>query len=212
MAYVGGPTTARRVLIAMAQRRQQRGTGSGAAFVRERTACQQWPNLDAILAPLAWAVVGAVAMRQYMPEQATRALDAVVAKADAAAARAKLRAAGYAFRGELRIGGSTWRSPAGRDVDVIEGAEAWWPTALAAAQANRDGQGLPVLPLPYLVRIKLRTGQPQDLADISRMLGLANADAREAVRRLVAREAPDDCDDLESLIRLGELEFGEGPH
>ncbi len=211
MAYVGGPITARRVLIAMAQRRQQRGTGSGATFVRERTAWQQWPNLDAVLAPLAWAVVGAVATRQYMPERATRDLDVVVAKADAAVARAKLQAAGYAFRGELRIGGSTWRSPDGQDIDVIEGAEAWWPTALADAQANRDGQGLPVLPLPYLVLIKLQAGRTQDLADISRMLGLANADALEAVRRLVACESPDDCDDLESLIRLGELEFGEAP-
>ena len=67
-----------------------------------------------------------------------------------------------------------------------------------------------MLPLPYLVLIKLQGGWTQDLADISRMLGLANADAREAVRRLVAREAPEDCDDLESLIRLGRLEFGEG--
>ena len=158
MAYVGGPITARRVLIAMAQRRQRRGTGSGAAFVRERTAWQQWPNLDAVLAPLAWAVVGAVATRQYMPERATGDLDVVVAKADAAAARAKLQTAGYAFRGELRIGGSTWHSPDGQDVDVIEGADAWWPTALGAAQANRDGQGLPVLPLPYLVLIKLQAG------------------------------------------------------
>ena len=210
MAYVGSPTAARRVLIAMAQRRQQRGTGSGAAFVRERTAWQQWPNLNAVLAPLAWAVVGAVATRQYMPERATRGLDVAVTKADGAAARAKLRAAGYDFRGELRIGGSTWRSPAGQDVDVIEGAESWWPTALAAAQANRDGQGLPVLPLPYLVHIKLKAERTQALADITRMLGLADADAREAVRRLVARAAPEDNDDLESLIRLGELEFGEG--
>ena len=210
MTYFGGPTTARRVLIAMAQRRQRRGTGSGAAFVRERTAWQQWPNLDTVLAPLVWAVVGAVATRQYMPERATRDLDVVVTKADAAAARAKLRAARYAFRGELRIGGSTWRSATGQDVDVIEGTESWWPTALTDAQANRDGQGLPVLPLPYLVLIKLRAGRTQDLADISRMLGLVNTDAREAVRRLVAREAPADCDDLEILIRLGELEFGGG--
>ncbi len=211
MAYVGGPTTARRVLIAMAQRRQQPGTGSGASFVRERTAWRQWPNLDAVLAPLAWAAVGGVATQQYMPERATGDLAVVVAKGDTAAARAKLRAAGYAFRGELRIGSSAWRSPDGQDIDVIEGAEAWWPTALAAARTNRDGQDLPVLPLPYLVLTKLQAGRTQDIADISRMLGLANADAREAVRRLVAREAPADCDDLESLIQLGELEYGESP-
>ena len=88
MAYVGGPTTARRVLIAMAQRRQPVPSSRlhwvrGAAFVRERTAWQQWPNLDAVLAPLAWAVVGAVATRQYMPERASGDLDIVVAKADA---------------------------------------------------------------------------------------------------------------------------------
>lgn len=58
----------------------------------------------------------------------------------------------------------------------------------------------------YLVLMELRSGRTQDLADISRMLGLA-ADAEiQRTREIVAKYQPDDIEDLESLINLGRLE------
>ena len=75
MGQVPSQSAARRTLIEMARRRQQPGAGSGEAFLRERTAQKQWPDLDPVLAPIAWAIVGAVATRHYMPERATRDLD-----------------------------------------------------------------------------------------------------------------------------------------
>jgi hypothetical protein len=63
-----------------------------------------------------------------------------------------------------------------------------------------------VLVLPYLVLMKLESSRLQDTADLSRMLGLASEEELARVRAVVARYAPGEADDLESLIYLGRLE------
>lgn len=166
-----------------------------------------WPNLVATLAPLQFAVVGAVATRLYMPERLTQDIDIVIGVSDSAELRQKFLKAGFVHQGELTIGGSTWRAPDGKLVDVIEGHESWWLNAIAAAQNNRDAQGLPILPLTYLVLMKFRAGRLQDLADISRMLGQADEKDLAEVRALFDREAPSERGDLESIIQLGKLEY-----
>lgn len=167
----------------------------------------QWPDLTAVLASVPWAVIGAAATRLYMPERMTRDLDIAICVEDAKAAHRQLSNAGYILLGTLSIGGTRWHSPEGTPVDVIEGSDPWWPAALAEAQFNRDGQGLPVLPLPYLVLMKFNASRTIDLGDITRMLGLADEAALEQVRNTFHRYAPDDVDDLDSLIRLGKLEM-----
>lgn len=71
-----------------------------------------------------------------------------------------------------------------------------------------DPQGLPVLSLPYLVLMKVLSSRTQDLADVSRMLGLATESERQATRQVFEKWWPDALEDLESLIVLGELETG----
>ncbi len=169
----------------------------------------RWPNLTDVLSGVRWAVVGAVATRRYMPERATADLDVVVLAEDAARAAECLTAAGYGWRGDLAIGGSSWEAPDGAQVDVIEGREPWWPVALAEATANRDEQGLPVLTLPYLVLMKLLASRVQDLADVTRMLGAAADSDLARVREAVRQHAGELKEDLESLISLGKLETGD---
>lgn len=203
--------TVRHALIEIARRRQRPGSGSSPALLRERTASVEWPDLTVPLGTIPWAVAGAVATRRYMPERRTRDLDIVVTVVDMAAVRERLSAAGYTLLGDLSIGGSTWRAPDGAEVDVLECGAPWCATALAQAQTNRDGQGLPVLPLAYLVLMKLSSGRAQDVADVARMLGQAEPRALREVRAVVGRFAPADLDDLESLIVLGQLEMGTDP-
>ena len=198
----------RRLVIAMAQRRQRPGTGSLVAELMEGGPRVRWPDLSEVLGDLPWAVVGAVATRHYMPERSTRNLHVGVPAADAPEVRRRLTAAGWAYLGELSIPGSNWRAPTGESVDVLEGGEPWWDAALAAAQGNRDQHGLPILPLPYLVLSKLLSGRTQDIADITRTLGLADEAALSAVREIIATHAPADLEDLEALISLGQLEMG----
>lgn len=167
----------------------------------------KWLDLSPILSPISWAVVGAVASRQYMPERMTRDLDIVISASDSAEARNKLRSDGFSYQGELSIGGSSWIAPDGTPVDVIEGVDSWCPEAIAEAQTNRDAQDMAILPLRYLVLMKFRAGRLQDLADVARMLGQANDEALSSVRHLFQRHAPADQEDLESLITLGKLEI-----
>jgi hypothetical protein len=147
----------------------------------------------------------------YMPERMTQDLDIIVQAPDAAAVRQKLTAAGFQYTGELTIAGSSWIAPDGVVIDVWEGHEPWWAQAVAAAQHHRDAQGLPVLPLPYLVLMKFQAGRVQDLADITRMLGQAGEEELTGVRQLFATLLPADLTDLESLIALGQLERQTSP-
>lgn len=165
-----------------------------------------WPDLRRILGDIPWAVCGAVATRLYMPERATADLDIVILTRDAAAVHGRLSAHGYRRESDLAIGGSAWRSPDGQDIDVIERGDAWVADALTEAAANPDAQGFPVLPLRFLVVMKLEASRAQDLADLTRMLGSAGEHELDEVRRAIRDLMPADRDDLEALIRLGRLE------
>ncbi|MFL7808776.1 MAG: hypothetical protein AB8I80_09110 [Anaerolineae bacterium] len=169
-------------------------------------ATKQWPDLSSALGDIPWAVIGGVATRAYMPERATQDLDILIAQADAEAAHARLRSAGFEPLGSLSIGGTAWRTPTGVLMDLVESQEPWVDEALENLQT--DAQGLPVPSLPYLVLIKVHASRTQDLADVSRMLGLASEEQRQETRQLFAKWLPDAQEDLESLIALGELELG----
>ena len=198
----------RRIMIEQARKRQRPGSSSTLAFLRERTCRIPWPDLGPTLGDILWAVVGAAATRLYMPERATFDLDVAVLVTNAADARARLAAAGAVYQGERSSGGSHWALADGTPVDVLELMDGWAGEALVAAASNRDAQGLPVLPLPYLIRMKFEAGRLQDIADVTRMLGLAG-EAQLAEIREVFGDLPDeDRADLESLIQLGRLETG----
>lgn len=57
--------------------------------------------------------------------------------------------------------------------------------------------------------MKFQSGRVLDIADITRMLGQANAGNLDAVRALFKKYCPSDLSDLESLVLLGKLELGE---
>lgn len=196
----------RRRLIDVASRRQRPGAGSSPSYLRKRTTVVQFPDLTPILTSVPWAVVGGVATRLYMPERATDDLDILVRDEDGDEVRRRLQAAGFRLHGQLAIGGSTWIGPGGSNLDVLEMAAPWLVPALDGAQLNLDAQGLPVLPLAYLALMKFESGRVQDLADVTRMLGQANLAALEEVRRVFAQYLPDELDDLESFIALGQME------
>jgi len=199
--------TVRATLIRLARRHGRPGSGSRPETLRERTFAMRVPDLGSWLKPFRWAVVGAVAARLYMPERSTRDLDIAVWHEDGPAVRKRLEEAGLTYQGELAIGGSSWRLPDGLPLDVIELRTPWAPAALAEAQDNRDPQGLPILPLPYLVLMKFEASRVLDLADLTRMLGQASEEQIRQVRRLFDHFHPEDREDLESLIHLGQLEL-----
>jgi hypothetical protein len=165
-----------------------------------------WPDLRPVLQGIPWAVVGAVATRAYMPERATRDMDILVRQVDGEEVRTRLEEAGYRYVAELTIPGFLVHSPEGVEVDVILGDFAWIEEALK--RPSHDQAGYPILPLPYLVLMKMISSRAQDVADLSRMLGLASGEELAQVRAVVSRYAPNESEDLESLIYLGRIEMG----
>ncbi|MBI5214745.1 MAG: hypothetical protein HY960_03225 [Ignavibacteriae bacterium] len=173
----------------------------------KRTAVTIWTDLTKVLSPIEWAVVGAVATRHYMPERMTQDLDAIISLEDANEAREKLLKARFTFEGELTIGGSTWKSPKKKYIDLLESDAEWISDAIKEAQKNRDLQGLPILPFRFLVLMKFQAGRPQDLADISRMLGQADVSLIRSTKKVFQEWQPDGLKDLQQLLKLGQLEI-----
>ena len=164
-----------------------------------------WPDLGPILRGIPWAVVGGVATRAYMPERATKDLNILGRAVDGDVARQLLEAAGYRFLSSLAMPGFVMQSREGAEIDVILGEYPWLDEALA--NPRKDPAGYPVLALPYLVLMKLIVSRVQDVADLTRMLGLASEEELARVRAAVAHYAPHESEDLESLIYLGQVEM-----
>ena len=76
-----------------------------------------------------------------------------------------------------------------------------------AMQQPNIQNGIHVMPMPYLVLMKIMASRVQDLADATRMLGFANESDLQKVRDLIARFLPDALEDIESMIWLGKLEL-----
>ena len=156
-----------------------------------------------------FVIVGGVATALYMPQRQTLDIDILIVRDDGPRLYEELRQLGYEIQGRLMIGGTTWRGPDGSLLDILESAEPWARDAVH--RPNRAPTGEPVIALPYLVLMKLAASRAQDVADLSRMLGLANDETLQQVRHVVGRYRPDDEADVESLIALGRLELeGEG--
>ena len=203
------PRQIRRILIDMAMRKGKPGTGSSHEFMRRRTAMNPWPDLRPILKGIKWAVVGGVATRAYMPERMTKDLDIVVYKSDGDTVIKKLEQAGYRVISRLAVPGYLMMSPEGIELDVLFGDYTWLKKALS--DLGQDPAGYPIIKLPYLVMMKMQAQRVRDLGDLGTMLGWASDADLDKVRAAVRQYAPEDLEDLESLIFIGKKEQGPPP-
>jgi hypothetical protein len=156
------------------------------------------------------AVTGAVAANQYMPPRHTGDLDLAVRLDDLRAAGDALRGGRWKLLGDLNLyaglRGTAWEK-GGHEVDIVGLPGAWGDAAVADAQTNLLVDGLPTLSRGYVVTMKLISARPQDTADISRIGGAAPAEALDDIRRVVRRWRPQDVEDLEHMINLGQMEW-----
>lgn len=94
------------------------------------------------------------------------------------------------------------------DLDLLILDADWVEPAIRDAQASfRDD--LPILPLFWLVWMKLDAGRTGDQTDISHMIGsLSETDFHAIVHKLAPWLSPEDREDLEALYELGQWEAG----
>jgi hypothetical protein len=202
----------RREFLALVARRQRPGAGSMlTALDVRRIFMDWWADVEQALRAIPYAVAGAVATNAYAPERTTQDIDVVVLTATAAEAETALRGAGWRRVGSLSlIEGSSWKDPDGHDLDLIALSAPWAGEAIEAARDNRI-VGMPTLPLPYLVFMKLEAARTADLTDVSRMLGRADDNQVEEARQVVRRFGnAADLADFEQLVRMGRLERERG--
>lgn len=198
------PRQRRHFLIQMGLRRQKPGTGSSHEFMMRRTALNPWPDLREILKDIDWVLIGGVATRAYMPERMTKDMDILVRFDDGEDVVERLETAGYKKVSRLAVPGFLMRSPEGIELDVLFGKYPWLEEALA--RRGYDPAGYPVINLPYLIILKLAANRGRDIGDMTTMLGWAKDKELDLVRKIVARYAPEDSGDLESLIFMGQQE------
>lgn len=165
---------------------------------------QDWAILIDKLRPLDYAVAGGLAVGVYSPERATQDLDLVMVTRSQMEKR--LHELGYTQVGKLSIGGSTWRLPDGREIDVIDISNRPWAEKALQEALTTTFHGFSVLPLPYLVLMKLEASRIQDIADIGRMLKYADSELRQHVRSLVTTFNPRDLEDYDQIVLLADLE------
>ncbi|OCR02322.1 hypothetical protein BCD67_20195 [Oscillatoriales cyanobacterium USR001] len=201
------PKQRRKIYLEIALRRCHPGSGSSQEFLKKRTWNHPVTNIKTILKKTLFVVVGGIATRLYMPERMTDDLNILVFTEDAANLYRELQQAGSQRVGELSIGGCTWELPDGTYLDVIESNESWVQEAIKNYHVAPDG--LPIIGLPYLVLMKIKASRGIDMGDLTRMLGGADENNLQLVRKVIKDFLPDAVEDLESLIILGKLEMGE---
>jgi hypothetical protein len=106
---------------------------------------------------------------------------------------------------------SAWRAEeTGAAVDLISSGQAWLTEAFSAPAAL-DRSGERILPLPYLVLMKLDSARSIDHADLGRILGRLSNEDLEDVIAVVERNYGDPAapDDLRQYHKIGHWEYDE---
>ncbi|MGI4789123.1 MAG: hypothetical protein ACRYFS_09775 [Janthinobacterium lividum] len=192
------PAARRHFYIQMAKKRVRPGSGSGPETLWARTWRRPVFDLRTITS-VPFVVIGGVATRLYAPERVTDDLDILIKAQDSATLADDIERTGSSSRCEVN----------GMALDILEEDASW--AAEAIANPASAPNGLPVISLPYLVLMKMRSSRGIDIGDLTRILGAADDAAIAEVSRVVAVYLPDGVEDLEGLIYLGRLEYGM-PH
>lgn len=195
----------RKFFLGLAIKRAKPGSGSSLTFLQKRTWSYPVNSLQSVLKSAPFVVVGGVATRLYMPERMTLDIDILIKANDKNLIYQDLINAQAKKIGELSIAGSQWQLSDNTALDVLEAEDDWVDAALS--KPNYSPDKMPVIALPYLVLMKLSASRTQDLADVSRMLGLASEKDLSEVRQIIALYLPTAREDLDSLIALGKLEI-----
>lgn len=161
-------------------------------------------------------LIGAHAANVYMPARNTTDVDFLVPNdrfrdAESALAAAEWRRSrSLAFpNANLGLFGSAWNHPkTNEELDVLSSPQHWVQAAFDAP-ISRAQDGVRVLPLPYLVLMKLDSARTTDQGDLGRMLGRLGDDDVEKIAAVVTKHYadPQAADDIRQYAEIGRWEY-----
>jgi hypothetical protein len=207
------PRDRRRFYLDRGLRKQGRGAGSDLrrlmSMAREEAAVKP----ESLFGDVPAVVVGGVAARAYAPERQTKDIDFLVDHEHFAEATNCLRREGWHKKLDLTfpntalgLHGEAWEKD-GLLIDVIATGQDWGSEALR--EPTFDQTGLRVIPLAYLVLMKLDSARGVDQGDHTRMLGRLEDREVDAITKIVERHShdPQAADDVRQYALLGQMEW-----
>ncbi|MEA2719785.1 MAG: hypothetical protein QOJ39_1649 [Candidatus Eremiobacteraeota bacterium] len=172
--------------------------------------------IAAIFGDIPVFLIGALAAAAYAPERYTKDVDYFVVADRYGEAQTRLLTAGWKQtrtltfpNAALGLFGSAWRAHDGRpEIDLITSEQEWAREALAAP-ISRDTKGERVIPLAYLILMKLDSARAIDQGDLARILGRLSPEQMDDVINIVVRHYrdPSTAEDLRQYHEIGKWEY-----
>lgn len=197
-------------------RLQTRGSGSDLRRLMEAPRANSAAMASNLFGDIPVMLIGAHAANAYMPPRHTKDVDFLVPQERLADVEALLQAAGWTKsrdlffpNAKLGLAGSAWHcSEPEQEIDIITSAQPWVEAAFHAP-VSQDQNGARVLPLPFLVLMKLDSARTTDQGDLSRMLGRLSDNEIDHVVTVVARYYDDAqaADDIRQYALIGRWEY-----
>lgn len=203
----------RRFYLDRGFRKQARGSGSNLRGLMELPREVVVLRPEDLFGDIPAMVVGGVAARAYAPERFTKDIDFLIDHDRFAEATDLLAKSGWNKKldlvfpnASLGLAGEAWEKD-GQAIDVIATDQAWANEAFQTPAY--DQTGLRVIPLAYLVLMKLDSARGVDQGDLTRMLGRLDENEVEAIVKIVEKHSrdPQAADDVRQYALLGRMEW-----
>jgi len=203
----------RSFFLSRALRKRTLGSGSNLRGLMDRLRQNHadMAELDSLQAML----IGAHAAAVYAPERNTNDVEIIVAPHYVPEAESRLLARGWIKQNnllfpntDLGLYGSAWELASRPDIDIISSDKEWLQEALARRPVMNRWENR-VIPLPYLVLMKIDSARNLDQADLSRMLGRLESEGVEQIVSVVTRHHPDNqiAEDIRQYAEIGRWEY-----
>lgn len=187
---------------------RKRSKGAGSDLVR-LMALPREPlgvNVGTLFDEIPFAVVGGVAARAYAPERLTKDIDILVEHARFAMVVSRLQVQNWTKRVDLHFTTSSlglYRQEWEKNqtiIDIISTKQEWAQEAWSAPTV-RDTTGLRVIPLAFLVLMKIDSARGIDQGDLTRMLGRLDDAEVDAIAAIVDKHShdPQAADDVRQI-------------